>query len=51
MDQEDTSLDALLEKALAKSGATSPQDALIVALHSSLLSSGFVCVSVGDEAS
>ena len=49
MEEEEVSLEALLEKALAHSGATSPQDALVVALHSSLISSGFFCVAVGDE--
>lgn len=45
----DVSLDSVLEQALANSGATSPQDAVVVALHSSLLSAGFECVATGDE--
>ncbi len=44
-----TSLDSVLERALADSNASSSQDAVIVALHSNLLSAGFVCVAVGDE--
>lgn len=43
------SLDALLEKVLTASGAYSAQDAIVVALHASLLSEGFVCVAVGDQ--
>ena len=43
------SLDSLLEEALAGSGATSPQDAVVVALHSTLLAAGFECIAVGDE--
>jgi hypothetical protein len=42
-------LDSLLAKALLESGATSPRDVLMVALHSSLLSAGFVCVASGDQ--
>lgn len=47
--EQQSSLDDLLERALAHSEATSPQDAVVVALHSTLLSSGFKCVAVGDE--
>lgn len=43
------SLDSLLEEALAGSDATSPQDAVVVALHSTLLAAGFECIAVGDE--
>lgn len=49
MDDGGASLDSLLERALADSGASSPEDAIIVALHASLLSAGFVCVALGDE--
>lgn len=42
-------LDSLLAHALEASGGASPQDAVLVALHSSLLSAGFVCVASGDE--
>lgn len=45
------SLDSLLEGALAGSGATSPQDAVVLALHSSLLAAGYECTAVGDEVS
>lgn len=48
-DGESVSLDSVLESALADSGATSPQDAVFVALHSSLLAAEFVCVGIGDE--
>lgn len=48
MEVGEASLDALLEIALAHSGAKSPHDALVVVLHSSLLSSGFFCASLGD---
>ena len=43
------SLDSLLETALAESDAQSGQDALVVALHASLLSEGFSCTALGDE--
>lgn len=43
------SLDTVLKEALAGSGARSDQDAIVVVLHSCLLSEGFVCVAVGDE--
>ena len=43
------SLDSVLERALAESGAVSPQDAILVALHATLLSTGFVCVAIGDQ--
>ena len=43
------SRDSVLDKALAESGAQSGQDALVVALHASLLSEGFVCTALGDE--
>ena len=43
------SLDSVLDKALAVSGVHSGRDAIVVALHSVLLSEGFVCVAVGDE--
>ena len=46
---ESLTLDSLLERALADSGGTSPQESIVIALHSSLLSAGFVCVAVGDE--
>lgn len=46
---EDVSLDSVLERALAGSGAVSPQDAILVALHANLLCTGFVCVAIGDQ--
>lgn len=46
-----SSLDSIFEQAVASSSATSSQDAVLVALHASLLSAGFVCVSIGDEVS
>lgn len=51
MVEEDLSptLDTVLAQALEESSAASQQDALLVALHSSLLSAGFVCVTSGDE--
>lgn len=39
----------LAQAALRDSGAVSPQDAVLVALHSNLLSAGFLCVATGDE--
>lgn len=42
-------LDSVLDQALANSSAVSSQDAVLVALHSILLSAGFVCVATGDE--
>ena len=45
------SLDALLEQSLAGSHVSSAGDALVVALHSKLLSEGFECVALGDEVS
>ena len=42
-------LDSLLTSSLQESGAASPQDAVLVALHANLLSAGFVCVATGDE--
>ena len=47
--EEEVSLDSLLERALDGSGASSPQDAVLVALHANLLSSSFVCIAIGDE--
>lgn len=49
MAEDDVSLDSVLERALAGSGAVSPQDAILVALHANLLSTGFVCVAIGDQ--
>ena len=46
---ERVSLDSLLERALAESDVASPRDAVLIALHSSLLSVGFVCVATGDK--
>ncbi len=43
------SLDSLLEATLAHSKVSSPQDALITAVHSSLLSAGYSLVAVGDK--
>ena len=49
MAELDVSLDDVLVKALSNSGGSSPQDSIVIALHSSLLSTGFVCVALGDE--
>jgi hypothetical protein len=43
------SLDSLLDAALARSGPSSAQDMLILAVHASLLSSGYECIAIGDE--
>ena len=45
------SLDSLLERSLAGSNVSSTSDALVVGLHSKLLSEGFECVALGDEVS
>ncbi len=42
-------LDSLLEATLANSGVTSPQDALLAAVHSTLLAAGYSLVAVGDQ--
>lgn len=46
---EEPTLDSVLAQVLANSGAVSPQDAVLVVLHSTLLSARFVCVATGDE--
>ena len=43
------SLDSLLEAALASSRPSSAQDMLMLAVHVSLLSSGYECIAIGDE--
>ena len=43
------SLDSVLEAALASSRPSSAQDMLMVAVHASLLSSGYECIAIGDE--
>lgn len=43
------SLDSLLEAALAGSRPSSAQDMLMLAVHASLLSSGYECIATGDE--
>ena len=43
------SLDSLLEAALASSRPSSAQDMLMLAVHASLLSSGYECIAIGDE--
>ena len=45
------SLDLLLEAALASSRPSSAQDMLMLAVHASLLSSGYQCIAIGDEVS
>ena len=45
------SLDSLLEAALAGSRPSSAQDMLMLAVHASLLSSGYECIAIGDEVS
>lgn len=49
-----TSLDSVLARTLTDSNASAastPQDAVMLALHASLLSAGYVCVAIGDEVS
>ena len=43
------SLDSILEAVLANSSIGSPQDAVIAAVHSTLLSSGYSLVAIGDQ--
>ena len=43
------SLDSLLEAALAGSRPSSAQDMLMLAVHASLISSGYECIAIGDD--
>ena len=43
------SLDSILEKVLAGSGAKNANEALLLAVHSNFLSEGFVCIALGDD--
>lgn len=43
------SLDNILEASLASSKISSPQDALVVAVHSALLAAGYSLVAIGDQ--
>lgn len=45
----DEPLDLVLERCLAVCGASSPHDAIAVALHSCLLAEGYVCIATGDK--
>ena len=45
----ESSLDSLLEAALAGSAGGSAGDAVVLALHSCLLSAGYLCISTADE--
>ena len=44
-----TSLDSLLDSALAGSKPASAQDMVVLAVHACLLSSGYECIAIGDE--
>ena len=46
---EALSVDSMLEKALEGSNAEGRSDAIVVALHASLLAEGFQLTAVGDE--
>ncbi len=45
----DSTLDSLLEATLAHSKVSSPQDALITAVHSTLLAADYSLLAVGDQ--
>ena len=47
--EEALSVDSMLEKALEGSNAEGKSDAIVVALHASLLAEGFQLIAVGDE--
>ena len=44
-----TSLDSVLDAALASSSPSSAQDTVVIAVHACLLSAGYECVAIGDE--
>ena len=47
--EEALSVDSMLEKALEGSNAEGKSDAVVVALHASLLAEGFQLIAVEDE--
>ncbi len=48
-EQEEWSLDSILETALGNSQPASRTDAIVVAIHSCLIADRFYLVAIGDE--